>query len=169
MEFLSVKDSAAYTSKSESTIKRLVKEVQSSSKNKTQISKKIKFEPLKTGHRKTLISKDLLDDYFDISNGSTIQNDNLNSSNELFKDDNNLKIIDLITSQLKEKDKQIEQLNSQLKVKDEQIEKLNKSVNELIVSQQQSNAILFESGKSVKLLEQDSRRKSWWSFKSKNK
>ena len=48
MEFLSVKDSAAYTSKSESTIKRLVKEVQSSSKNKTQISKKIKFEQLKT-------------------------------------------------------------------------------------------------------------------------
>jgi len=43
MEFLSVKDSAAYTSKSESTIKRLVKEVQSSSKNKTQISKKNKI------------------------------------------------------------------------------------------------------------------------------
>ena len=168
MEFLSIKDCVSYTSKSESTIKRLVKEVQLSVKNKTELSKKIKFELLKTGHRKVLISKTFIEEYFNIKNNSTIQDNNLNSSDELFKEYNDMKIIDLITVQLKEKDKQIEQLNSQLKVKDEQIEQLNRSVNELIISQQQSNAILFEGGKSVKLLEQDTRKKSWWPFKSKN-
>lgn len=167
MEFLSIKDCASYTCKSESTIKRLVKEVQLSVKNKTLLSKKIRFEPLKTGNHKVFVSKDLLDEYFNINKSSTVQNNNFTSSNEPLKEYNNFKIIDLITVQLKEKDKQIEQLNNQLKVKDEQIEQLNRSVNELIVSQQQTNAILFEGGKSVKLLEQDTRRKGWWLFKSK--
>jgi L-ribulose-5-phosphate 3-epimerase UlaE len=147
MEFLSIKDSVYYTSKSESTIKRLVKEIQSSSKNKAALSKKIKFEPLKTGHQKTFINKAFLDEYFNIGNYSTIQNDSSNDSSESLYNRIDLKIIDILKVELDEKNKQIERLNSQ--------------ISELIERQKESNILLLD--KSIKLL--DTPKKRWWQKK----
>ncbi len=147
MEFLSIKDSAALTSKSESTIKRLVKEVQFSTKNKNDLVKKIKFDLLKNGSRKILINKDFLLNYFNINDALLGQSDNLNSSNEPLSTSIDLRIIDILKGELDEKNKQIERLNSQ--------------ISELIERQKESNILLLD--KSIKLL--DAPKKRWWQKK----
>lgn len=156
MDFISIKDSAILTSKSESTIKRFVKEVQNSTKKKGDLVKKIKFDLLKNGSRKVLINKDFLLEYFQIKDVSLGQNINLTSSNEPLNNDTSLKIIELLEHELKDKSKQIDLLNKQIDV-------LNKQISELIERQKESNILLLES-KSLRQLEQDTRKKKWFRF-----
>lgn len=106
MKFLTIKEAAGLTGKSESTIKRFVRETKSKQPKKYSNNKCFKFEKLPTGHEKILISEDFLNE-----NYSTVQNTNLNSSNEPLNEPlnsiDNESIIDFLKQQLIEKDKQI--------------------------------------------------------------
>ena len=72
--YLTIEEASVYTKKSLSSIRRLVKEL------KQNNSKSLKFEILKTGHKKVFISVSFLNIHFNINDL------NLNdSTNRLFK------------------------------------------------------------------------------------
>lgn len=91
--YLSIEEASQYTSKSISSIRRLVKELKESK------SKYLKFEKLKTGHSKVFIAIALLDKDLN-TNSST------NNSNDTFVN----KTLDLLAKELEEKNRQIESL-----------------------------------------------------------
>ena len=91
--YLSIEEASQYTSKSISSIRRLVKELKQSK------SKHLKFEKLKTGHSKVFIAIALLDKDLN-ANSST------NNSNDTFVN----KTLDLLAKELEEKNRQIESL-----------------------------------------------------------
>jgi hypothetical protein len=91
--YLSIEDASQYTSKSISSIRRLVKELKQSK------SKHLKFEKLNTGHSKVFIAIALLDKGLK-TNSST------NNSNDTFVN----KTLDLLSKELEEKNRQIESL-----------------------------------------------------------
>ena len=99
--YLSIEEASQYTSKSISSIRRLVKELKQSK------SKHLKFEKLKTGHSKVFIAIALLDKDLN-ANSST--NDSFNSSTNNSNDTFVNKTLDLLAKELEEKNRQIESL-----------------------------------------------------------
>lgn len=144
MMFLTIKEAAELTGKSESTIKRFVRETKKNHPKKYSSSKCFKFEKLSTGHEKILIAEDFLKD-----NYSTVQNPNLNSSteqlNEPLNDSVNQELIEFLKAQLVEKDRQIEALIDR-----------NKEINLLFAQAQQREQIK---------LEESIPKKRWWQRK----
>lgn len=144
MKYLTIKEAADLTGKSESTIKRFVRETKKKQPKKYSSVKCFKFEKLSTGHEKILIAEDFLNE-----NYSTVQNVNLNSSNEQLNEplnsSENESIIEFLKQQLIEKDKQIEALMDR-----------NKEINLLFAQAQQREQIK---------LEEVIPKKRWWQRK----
>lgn len=145
--YLTIEEASVYTKKSLSSIRRLVKEL------KQNNSKSLKFETLKTGHKKVFISVSFLNIHFNINelnlNDSTnssmnsSMNDSVNSSNEQMKDAFINKTLDLLQKELEEKNRQIESL---------------------LQRQYETNVILEQLQQKTKLLEvkTDKPKKRWW-------
>lgn len=141
--YLTIEEASVYTEKSLSSIRRLVKEL------KQNNSKSLKFETLKTGHKKVFISVSFLNIHFNINelnlNDSTnsSMNDSVNSSNEDLKDVFINKTLDLLQKELEEKNRQIESL---------------------LQRQYETNVILEQLQQKTKLLEvkTDKPKKRWW-------
>lgn len=144
MKFLTIKEAAELTGKSESTIKRFVRETKNKQPKKYSSNKCFKFEKLSTGHEKILISEDFLNE-----NYSTVQNTNLNSSNEQLNEplnnSVNQELIEFLKAQLVEKDRQIEALIDR-----------NKEINLLFAQAQQREQIKLEEALP---------KKRWWQRK----
>jgi peptidoglycan hydrolase CwlO-like protein len=140
--YLSIEEASQYTSKSISSIRRLVKELKQSK------SKHLKFEKLKTGHSKVFIAIALLDK--DLSANSST-NDSFNSSMNNSNDTLLNKALDLLAKQLEEKDKQLE-------AKDRQIEASYQRIYE-------SNVIIEQlQKKQLQLEENIPTKKRWFKF-----
>ena len=145
--YLTIEEASAYTKKSLSSIRRLVKEL------KQNNNKGLKFETLLTGHKKVFISVSFLNIHFNINelnlNDSTnssmnsSMNDSVNSSNEDLKDVFINKTLDLLQKELEEKNRQIESL---------------------LQRQYETNVILEQLQQKTKLLEvkTDKPKKRWW-------
>lgn len=146
MKYLTIKEAAELTGKSESTIKRFVRETKKKQPIKYNSIKCFKFEKLSTGHEKILIAEDFLNE-----NYSTVQNVNLNSSNEQLneplKNSENESFIEFLKQQLVEKDKQIEALMDR-----------NKEINLLFAQAQQREQIKLEEAIP---------KRRWWQRKPK--
>ena len=137
MKYLTIKEATELTGKSESTIKRFVREIKKKHPNKYSSNKCFKFEKLPTGHEKVLISEDFLNE-----NYSTVQNANLNSSV-------NQTLMEFLKQELDHK-------NEQLAEKDRQIKSLldrNKEINLLFAQAQQREQLK---------LEESIPKKRWW-------
>jgi hypothetical protein len=134
--YLSIEEASQYTSKSISSIRRLVKELKQSK------SKHLKFEKLKTGHSKVFIAIALLDKDLN-ANSST--NDSFNSSTNNSNDTFVNKTLDLLTKELEEKNRQIESL---------------------LQRQYESNVIIEQlQKKQLQLEENIPTKKKWWKRK----
>lgn len=145
MYFYSIEESADYTKKSVSSIKRFVSELKKKHPKEYENKDFIKLEPLPTGHKKVYISKTLLDEKFNSSSEKTnhSESNNVNSSNMV--------AVEL----LKET---IEILKRELEVKNGQIEALNERLRE-------SNTIAVENTRNnTKMLLEDVKpiKKRWW-------
>jgi len=146
MYFYSVEESAEYTKKSVSSIKRFLSDLKKNNPKQYENNELIKLEPLNTGHKKVYISKNLLDEKF---NGSS---EKMNHSKSNQTNDSNGLAIEL----LKET---IEILKKELEVKNGQIEALNERLRE-------SNTIAVENTRNnTKMLLEDVKpiKKRWWS------
>lgn len=151
MKFLTIKEAAELTGKSESTIKRFVRETKNKQPKKYSSTKCFKFEKLSTGHEKILIAEDFLSE-----NYSTVQNVNLNSSNEQLTEPLNNSVNQTLIEFLKQ---ELGQKNEQLAEKDKQIESLldrNKEINLLFAQAQQREQIKLEEANP---------KKRWWQRK----
>lgn len=147
MRFLTIKEAAELTGKSQSTIKRFVRETKNKQPNKYSNNKCFKFEKLPTGHEKILIYEGFLNE-----NYSTVQNTNLNSTNEPLNDSVSQTLIEFLKQELDHK-------NEQLSEKDKQIESLldrNKEINLLFAQAQQREQLK---------LEESNPKKRWWQRK----
>jgi hypothetical protein len=151
MEFLSIKDSVNHTSRSESTIRRLVKEIQSSVKNKQELSKKIKFDYAENGSKKILLSLDFLNEYYGLKKEVDSQMSSQNPPNDQPPPPQSNEFIDFLKTQIEQKDLQINSLTNQIA--------------DLIERQKESNILLLES-KSLRQIEQETRKKKWWQRRS---
>ena len=140
MQFLTIQESAEVTGKSESTIKRFVREIKSKNPKKYSDSKCFRFEKLPTGHKKILISLSFLQEKY-----STVQTDRLNGSNEHFNSSDSQELVSFLKEQLREKDKVIETLLER-----------NKEVNILFAQSQQNQTFRLEA---------DTTKKRWWQRK----
>lgn len=143
-KYLTVKQAAELTGKSESTIKRIVR-------NSKRNPKHFMFEKLPTGREKIFISKLFLDLHFNGQN-STV---NQHSSDRLNEPLENIVIQDLVGYLKNELDKK----NEQIAEKDKQIESLldrNKEINLLFAQAQQREQIK---------LEESIPKKRWWQRK----
>lgn len=148
MIFLTIKEAAELTGKSESTIKRFVRETKKNHPKKYSSNKCFKFEKLSTGHEKILIAEDFLKE-----NYSTVQNTNLNSSNEPLSEPLNNTVNQTLIEYLKQ---ELDRKNDQIAEKDKQIESLldrNKEINLLFAQAQQREQIKLEESNS---------KKRWW-------
>ena len=148
MKFLTIKEAAELTGKSESTIKRFVRETKNKQPKKYSSTKCFKFEKLSTGHEKILIAEDFLSE-----NYSTVQNGNLNSSNEQLNEPLNNSVNQTLIEYLKQ---ELDCKNEQIAEKDRQIESLldrNKEINLLFAQAQQREQIKLEEANP---------RKRWW-------
>lgn len=96
--WLTIQEAAAMTAKSESTLRRLAKEL------KAKKSKAIRFEKLATGHQKILFDSEYLTTHFNSSMNDSV-NSSMNSSDEMLK-----AMFDTLTKELDEKNKQIQSL-----------------------------------------------------------
>lgn len=146
MYFYSVEESAEYTKKSVSSIKRFLAELKKNNPKEYENNELIKLEPLKTGHKKVYLSKSLLDEKFNSSN------ENMNHSTKISMNDSSMVAVEL----LKET---IEILKKELEVKNGQIEALNERLRE-------SNTIAVENTRNnTKMLLEDVKpiKKRWWS------
>lgn len=105
-KYLSVKEAVEYSGKSESTIKRMVRDVKANA-TKSNINKRFfKFEKLPNGHEKIFISKGFIDDYFNLK-GPSIKT----SSGTMSPPENELvRLVSVLEKQLDEKDKTIASL-----------------------------------------------------------
>ena len=150
-EYLTVKEAAGLTSKSESTIKRFVNE------NKGN-KKYFKFEELPTGHKKIYISKAFLMVSFEKKSTPNTKSDSLKTDS---KDSVNQPFVDYLLSQLAQKEEQ-------LRAKDQRIEALMDkqmdNVDKLLVLQDQAQQLQSQQLQSQqKQIEDDSsKKKRWW-------
>lgn len=133
-KYLTVKQAAELTGKSESTIKRIVRDSKRNPKH-------FMFEKLPTGREKIFVSKSFLDIYFNGQN-STVNQRSSDRSNEPLNDSLNQELIDFLKAQLIEKDRQIEALIDR-----------NKEINLLFAQAQQREQIK---------LEESIPKKRWW-------
>lgn len=141
--YLTIEEASVYTKKSLSSIRRLVKEL------KEKNSKSLKFETLKTGHKKVFISVSFLNSHFSINDlnvnnsSNSSLNDSTNNSNEDLKDAFINKTLELLQKELEEKNRQIESL---------------------LQRQYETNVILEQLQQKTKLLEvkTDKPKKRWW-------
>jgi hypothetical protein len=140
-KYITVKDAAKLTGKSESTIKRIVRETKKNKPSYIANQKYFKFEILPTGHEKIFISRDFLKEFFNIQNPTTKQRSN-EHSNERYDNTVNQELIEFLKTQLIEKDKQIEALIDR-----------NKEINLLFAQAQQREQIK---------LEESIPKKRWW-------
>lgn len=151
MKFLTIKEAADLTGKSESTIKRFVRETKNKQPKKYSNTSFFKFEKLSTGHEKIMISEAFL-----CENYSTVQNANLNSSNEPLSEPLNNTVNQTLIEYLKQ---ELDRKNDQIAEKDKQIESLldrNKEINLLFAQAQQREQIK---------LEESIPKKRWWQRK----
>lgn len=151
MRFLTIKEAAELTGKSESTIKRFVRETKNKQPKKYIDSRFFKFEKLSTNHEKILISEHFLNE-----NYSTVQNANMNSSNEPLSEPLNNSINQTLIEFLK---RELNHKNEQLSEKDKQIESLldrNKEINLLFAQAQQRQQIQIE---------ESTQKRRWWQRK----
>ena len=126
-KFLSIAEAITHYGKSESTIRNIVR---IASKKKGVI----KHEALKNGSKKIYISIDYLDSKFNVAK------ELFKSSNNTLNDNTSNELIDVLKSQLIEKDKQI---------------------NELIERSRESNILLSQMQQKVLMLEEP-KKKKWW-------
>lgn len=133
-KYLTVKQAAELTGKSESTIKRIVRDSKRNPKH-------FMFEKLPTGREKIFVSKSFLDLYFNGQN-STVNQRSSDRSNEPLNDSLNQELINFLKAQLIEKDRQIEALIDR-----------NKEINLLFAQAQQREQIK---------LEESIPKKRWW-------
>lgn len=146
IEFLSIKDSAVFVNKSESSIKRMIANVKRSDPKKYKNTQFFMFETLRTGKEKVYISKAFLIEKFngssnDSMNGSS--NGSLNSSNEPFSEVY-LKTIHILEQELQEKNKQIESL---------------------LERQHETNVLLLDAKQKLQLAE--GKKRKWFYFNLK--
>lgn len=134
--YLSIEQTAEYTKKSISSIRRLVSELKKSK------SKQLKFEKLKTGHSKVFISIDYLNKHFNInSSENSSTNDSTNNSNDSFVN----RTLELLSKELEEKNRQIESL---------------------LQRQYESNVIIEQLQKKQMQIEESTiPKKKWWKRK----
>lgn len=148
MDFYSIEESAEYTKKSVSSIKRYINDLKINNQKVFNNKELIKLELLATGHNKIYISKKLLDEKFNSSQKKTNHsvNSSINNSSSL--------AIELL---LKET---IEILKKELEVKNGQIEALNERLRE-------SNTIAVENTRNnTKILLEELKpiKKRWWNI-----
>lgn len=147
VKFLTIKEAAAVTGKSESTLKRFVREVKQKQPKKYNDNKCFKFDKLPTGHKKVLVSETFLSTTYPIINSS-----NINDSNEPLNSVDNQEFLEHLKSEIILK-------NEQLSAKDKQIEALldrNKEINLLFAQAQKREQLKIEE--SIP-------RKRWWQKK----
>jgi hypothetical protein len=162
MKYLSIKDAAALTGKSESSVKRFVNQVKNKEPEKYRDSALFRFEKLPNGNDKILISEvyllarftssknelhDLTGDLVDSSKST----DNTNGSHGSQNDPH-----DLVESAYK---KTIEILEKEL-------DRKNKQIDELLERQRESNILLL-GNKQVLQLEEKPKR--WWQRKKQRR
>ena len=154
MKFLSIKDAAVLTGKSESSVKRFVNQVKTKEPAKYRDPARFKFEKLPNGNDKILISevyllsrftssKNELHDPVDDLVNSYESLDNTNGSHGSQNEPHDL--VEFLKAQLVEKDKQIESLLDR-----------NKEINLLFAQAQQRQQIQIEE--SIP-------KKRWWQRK----
>jgi len=174
MKYLSIKDAAVLTCKSESSIKRFVSQVKKESPKKYRDSTFFRFEKLPNGNDKILISEayllarftssknelhDLVDslestDNTNSSHGSKNELHDLVDSSESADNTNGSKGSqhDLVESAYK---KTIEILEKEL-------DRKNKQIDELLERQRESNILLLGN---KQVLQIEEKKKKWWQRK----
>jgi hypothetical protein len=101
MEWITLKECQKLTGKSESTLRKLARQLKESK------SKDIRFELLKTGHSKILFKLSFV-------NSQLLTNQQVRTS-QLKNDNSSDKIISILERELNEKNKQIEALTERIK------------------------------------------------------
>lgn len=135
-KYLTVKEAAELTGKSESTIKRIV---HGSKRN----SKHFMFEKLPTGREKIFVSKTFLDIHF-------------NGQKTTFKQRSNDRYIDSPDHDI------VEILKGVIAEKDKQIESLLENQRDYLERQKESNVLLLGNKQMLQLEEKPKR---WWQRK----
>ena len=140
-KFISIKEACNLFNKSNSTIRRVIKE---SPENQ------LKKEKLKTGHYKIFISVEYLNQYF---NGQLTNND----SNELLMNNSN-------DEQL------VNSLNNTIDILKKELENKNNTIESLIERQRESNIIIERLNQKI-LIEPQQKKESrkWWQLRNRNK
>lgn len=151
VKYLTVKEAAEFTGKSESTIKRLVR-LEKGNK------KVFKYEDLPTGFRKIYISKSFLEHYYDQSSSTVKEkNDPLKNTE---KSNVNQGFVDYLLAE-------VERKNEQLKERDKKIfelmEKQTETVDKFLQLQDQAQKL--QAVYSQKQLEESIPKKRWWQRK----
>ena len=126
--FLTIRDARALTGKSEITIRRLIKDLLSSEDTQTKNNVKKEYQndnPL-SPHYRYRVSKDYLVNYFKLDISKTSDDDVQDKANDMLKTISNSandKVLELL-------EKTTEVLSAQLKAKDKQIDALNERLRE---------------------------------------
>jgi hypothetical protein len=165
MKYLSIKEAAALTGKSESSIKRFVNQVKTKEPDKYRDITRFKFEKLPNGNDKILISETYLiarftrskNELHDLVNSSkNTENTNGSHSSPI---GSKSELHDLVVSSYQ---KTIEILQSELDQKNKQINELLENQREYLERQKESNILLL-GNKQVLQLEEKPKR--WWQRK----
>ena len=136
--WITIKEAKEIYSISDATLRRLSKRL------KDENSRHIKYETLKTGHKKVLFSEAFLNKEFRY-NSNTQSNYSKNTQS------NSSDILQVLRDQLKEKDEQIRLL---LQNHDEQIR--------LLLQNQHEQNVIIQTLQSKTLLLEDKPKKRWW-------
>lgn len=136
MEWITLKECQKLTGKSESTLRKLARNLKESK------SKDIRLELLPTGHNKILFKLSFV-------NSQLLTNQQVKSK-QLKNDSNSDKVIAILERELNEKNKQIEANNKQIEALTERLK--------------ESNLLTAQLQESIKLIEPPKRKKRWFSF-----
>lgn len=136
MEWITLKDCQKLTGKSESTLRKLARNLKESN------SKDIRLELLPTGHNKILFKLSFV-------NSQLLTNQQVNSK-QLKNESNSDKVISILERELNEKNKQIEANNKQIEALTERLK--------------ESNLLHAQLQESIKLIEPP-KKKRWWQRK----
>lgn len=172
MKYLSIKEAAALTGKSESSIKRFVNQVKTKEPEKYRDTLHFKFEKLSNGSDKILISetyltarftssKNELHDLVDepVKKSKTSENNNSSHGSHIGSKD---ELHDLVVSSYQ---KTIEILQGELDQKNKQINELLGNQREYLERQKESNVLLLGNKQTLQLEEKPKR---WWQRKNKD-
>lgn len=114
MDWITLKECKELTKKSESTLRKLARQLKESK------SKNIRFEKLPTGHEKILFKLSFINSSLLISKPF--------EKKQLNKESENNKILQILENQLNEKDKQIESLQQTLQAQNLLLHNLQESI-----------------------------------------